>query len=248
AGRRNTRLVQVPRRLQTTKILREFIFGRHHLLFYLKSSPAARYYLGLRRKFGDKRPVIGTVESQSDLRNEPTISPEAVHLWEHTILRSDWLFSNSTAVRQSLLKEYGLVSEVLPTGVDTQYFFPAGKARECRRPKVLYVGALRPFKHPHIVVDAAMRFPEADFALAGDGLMAADLRDRARHDQLTNIEFLGSRTPEQLRLDYQDADIFLFPSTWEGSPKVLLEAASSGLPVIARRNYHPETVVDGATG
>jgi glycosyltransferase involved in cell wall biosynthesis len=28
----------------------------------------------------------------------------------------------------------------------------------------------------------------------------------------------------------------------------LLEAASSGLPVIARRNYRPETVVDGSTG
>lgn len=31
-------------------------------------------------------------------------------------------------------------------------------------------------------------------------------------------------------------------------PKVLLEAAACGLPVMARNNYQPETVVDGETG
>ena len=30
--------------------------------------------------------------------------------------------------------------------------------------------------------------------------------------------------------------------------KVLLEAAACGLPVIARKNYQPETVIDGETG
>jgi glycosyltransferase involved in cell wall biosynthesis len=53
---------------------------------------------------------------------------------------------------------------------------------------------------------------------------------------------------EELKAQYRQADIFLFPSTWEGSPKVLLEAAACGLPVIARNNYQPETVVDGETG
>ncbi|MGC2450979.1 MAG: glycosyltransferase, partial [Candidatus Sulfotelmatobacter sp.] len=47
---------------------------------------------------------------------------------------------------------------------------------------------------------------------------------------------------------YRAADIFLFPSHWEGSPKVILEAAASGLPIIARKDYKPETVIDGKTG
>jgi glycosyltransferase involved in cell wall biosynthesis len=51
-----------------------------------------------------------------------------------------------------------------------------------------------------------------------------------------------------LREQYRQADIFLFPSRWEGSPKVILEAAACGLPVIARKDYQPETVVDGQTG
>ncbi len=58
----------------------------------------------------------------------------------------------------------------------------------------------------------------------------------------------GGLGAEALKAHYQQADIFLFPSQWEGSPKVLLEAAACGLPVIARKNYQPETVVDGETG
>ena len=40
----------------------------------------------------------------------------------------------------------------------------------------------------------------------------------------------------------------MFPSLWEGSPKVILEAAACAVPVIARENYEPETVVHGKTG
>jgi glycosyltransferase involved in cell wall biosynthesis len=58
----------------------------------------------------------------------------------------------------------------------------------------------------------------------------------------------GTLGRKAVREVYRDADIFLFPSQWEGSPRVLLEAAASGLPVVARKDYEPESVVDGRTG
>ena len=76
--RPGTRLIKLPKRRQTFRILHEFIWGKHDILFYLKTSPAAKLYLTLRRKWFDKRIVIGTVESQSDLRNEPTIKAEQI--------------------------------------------------------------------------------------------------------------------------------------------------------------------------
>ena len=78
--------------------------------------------------------------------------------------------------------------------------------------------------------------------------MAADLKSFAHKGKLQNVEFLGLLNAEELRTEYQRADIFLFPSRWEGSPKVILEAAACGLPVITRRDYEPETVIDGQTG
>jgi glycosyltransferase involved in cell wall biosynthesis len=243
-----THLIQLPRRRQTLRILAQFVGGDHDILFYVKSSPAARMYLSLRPKWLDTRIVIGTVESQSDVRNEPTIKPESIHLWERTILRSDYLFSNSASVRESLKKEYGLPSEVVPTGVDTKFFTPVPDRPPNSRVRVLFVGSLRPFKGPQLLLRAAPRFSAADFMIVGDGVMAAELEERVRREKLTNVQFARGLDVCALREQYRAADIFLFPSHWEGSPKVISEAAACGLPVIARADYEPETVINGQTG
>ena len=248
AQRTNARLIRLPQRRQSLKILNEFLWGSHDILFYLKASPAARAYLAIRSKWRDERIVVGLVESQSNYRSEPTIKPESVRLWERTILRSDILISNSCAVQESLMKEYGRRSEVVPTGVDTQFFKPQWDRPANARVRVLFVGALRPFKGPRLLLDAAVRFREAEFVIVGDGMMAAELQARVRDEKLTNVTLTGSLQPIALRDQYRRADIFLFPSSWEGSPKVILEASACGLPIIARRDYRPETVIDGRTG
>jgi glycosyltransferase involved in cell wall biosynthesis len=246
--RPGTRLIRLRAHGQTLRILQEFLWGPHDILFYVKGSPAARLYFKLRRAWRDKRIVIGMVESQSDLRNETTVKPEQIRMWEQTILRSDLLFSNSFSVQASLKKEYGLPSEVIPTGVDTQFFTPAYDRPRNARPQVLFVGSLRPFKGPQLMLRAAAQFPGADFVVVGDGMMAAELEAEVRERGWRNVKFLRAMDRSNLREQYRQADIFLFPSKWEGSPKVILEAAACGVPVIARKDYRPETVVDGQTG
>ena len=246
--RPNTGFIRLPKRRQTVRVLREFLWGDHDILFYLKSSPASRSYMSLRRAWSDGRTVIGTMESQSDLRNEPTVTANAIRLWERTVLKSDYLFSNSRSVQKSLDREYGVQSEIVPTGVDTEFFTPDLQREPNTRPRVLFVGSLRPFKQPQLLLDAALRFPQADFCIVGEGPLGAELKIRTERERLANVSLLGSRNAEQLRVEYQSADVFLFPSAWEGSPKVILEAAACGLPVIARNTYSPETVVHGITG
>jgi glycosyltransferase involved in cell wall biosynthesis len=246
--RPNTRLIRLRKHGQTVRIFQEFVFGHHQILFYMKAAPASKYYMKLRRKWCDDRITIGTVESQSDVRKEPTITPAGVRVWENTVLRCEFLFSNSQAVSRSLQREYGLPSEIVATGVDTKFFTPAWDRPPNPRPRVLFAGSLRPFKQPHLLLEAAVHFPEADYVIAGDGIMAQDLRTTALQRNLANVTFLGALTAPALKREYQQADIFLFPSKWEGSPKVILEAAACGLPVIARKDYCPETVVDSETG
>jgi len=78
--------------------------------------------------------------------------------------------------------------------------------------------------------------------------MASQLKDRVRNQNIFNVRLAGLLSPAQLKHEYQQADVFLFPSAWEGSPKVILEAAACAVPVIARQNYEPETVVNDKTG
>ncbi len=245
ANRPNTHLLQLPDRRQTIKLLAHYLFGRQDILFYLKASPASLWYLRLRPLRTNHCMIAGTIESQTDWQDE-TITPQTIRLIEQTILRCDHLFSNSAFVKRSLEANYGLPSEVVPTGVDTEFFTPNWDRPANSRPRVLFVGALRVFKGPQVVLDAAERYPQADFVLVGDGVMAQELRDRARG--LANVVMRGSLPRTAVREEYRGADIFLFPSRWEGSPRVLLEAAASGLPVIARKDYEPESVIDGKTG
>jgi glycosyltransferase involved in cell wall biosynthesis len=244
--RPNTRLIRLPLRRQTARILAEFLFGDHDLLFYVKASPASRWYMKLRSIWPDQRVTVGTVESQSNWHEESSITPENIALIEQTVLRCDYLFSNSRSVKWSLESEYGLLSETVPTGVDTKFFTPDWERPNNPRPRVLFVGSLRPFKSPQTVIEAAGRFPQADFVIVGDGIMAAEIRTHAK--RLPNLSSAGVLSQQSVRDEYRKADIFLFPSRWEGSPKVILEAAACGLPVIVRKDYDPETVVDGQTG
>jgi glycosyltransferase involved in cell wall biosynthesis len=246
--RPNTRLVPIPERRRTIKILREFVLGSHDILFYVKSAPASKFYMELRKRWKDRRVTVGTIESQSDLRNEPTVTPDAVRLWERTVLRCDHLFSNSRSTQASLQREYNLSSQIVPTGVDTRFFRPPADRPSNPRVRVLFVGSLRPFKQPQLLLDAAARFPLTDFVIAGAGEMEPELKRRIEDDRLRNATLAGLLDAENLRREYLRADIFLFPSLWEGSPKVLLEAAACGLPLIARKSYQPESVLDGGTG
>jgi len=243
--RPNTRLIQLPDRLQTIPLLAHFLFGKQDILFYLKAAPASRWYLKLRTLSRSHCTIAGTIESQTDWRDE-TINPQTIRLIEETTLRCDRLFSNSAFVKRSLEKNYGLQSEVVPTGVDTEFFTPNWDRPANSRPRVLFVGSLRAFKGPQVVLEAAQRYTQADFVIVGDGVMAAELRHRAK--ELPNVAMRGSLGRIAVREEYLGADIFLFPSRWEGSPRVLMEAAASGLPVIARKDYEPESVVDGQTG
>jgi glycosyltransferase involved in cell wall biosynthesis len=244
-GRPNTRLIQLPGRLQTIPLLARYLFGRQDILFYLKASPASRWFLKLRSFFRNRCILAGTIESQTDWQDE-TITRKTIRLFEQTVLRCDYLFSNSAFVQRSLESNYHLPSEVVPTGVDTEFFTPNWDRAANPRPRVLYVGALRSFKGPQVVLDAAQRCPDADFVVVGDGIMGPGLLERAKG--LTNVTMRGPLGRMAVREEYRVADIFMFPSRWEGSPRVLLEAAACGLPVVARKDYEPGSVIDGKTG
>lgn len=248
AMRRNTRLIQLPQRRQTVKILSEFLTGDHELLFYMKASPASKWYSGLRKRWRDHRVTVGTIEAQCDFDLDPRISQEAIDLWEATILRCDHLYSNCAFVRRSLQQEYQRESGIIPTGADTRFFTPVWERPSNARLRVLFAGSLFQRKHPQVLLAAAAQFPLADFRLVGAGYMREELEAQVAREGLSNVTFTGALGMDTLREEYRHADIFFFPSTFEGSPKVIVEAAACGLPAIIRDTYAAETVIHGETG
>lgn len=76
------------------------------------------------------------------------------------------------------------------------------------------------------------RRPDTLFIVVGDGPMADDLVDAAHEAGLGDrFRMLGRRDdiPEAMAA----MDVFLLTSRWEGFPRVLVEAAAVGLPIVA---------------
>lgn len=90
----------------------------------------------------------------------------------------------------------------------------------------------------------------ADFRLllAGEGPMADELRARAVELRIDDLVWMaGARedVPQLMRA----LDVFVLPSMNEGISNTILEAMSSGRPVIAARvGGNPELIQDGVTG
>ncbi len=77
-----------------------------------------------------------------------------------------------------------------------------------------------------------------------DGLIGPDLEDIAAE---TGVEFIGERT--DIEAIYDALDIYVLASHREGFPRSAMEAAASGLPVVASNiRGCRQVVVDGRTG
>jgi glycosyltransferase involved in cell wall biosynthesis/predicted metal-dependent phosphoesterase TrpH len=131
-------------------------------------------------------------------------------------------------------------------GVDLDRFDPA-KGRPDEYPgeiKVLYAGRLTREKGVDLLAESFLRAQRSDprlhLLLAGGGPEEAELRERLG-DTATFLGWLGG---EDLARAYASADAFLFASSTDTYGQVILEAAASGLPVIAVAEGGPAALVE----
>jgi glycosyltransferase involved in cell wall biosynthesis len=119
-------------------------------------------------------------------------------------------------------------------------------------PVLLSVGRLRHQKAHSILLKAfpavLAKFPAARMLIAGDGVLRAELEAEAASLEIANrVTFLGVRHDVAALLSL--ANLFVFPSRFEGMPNAVLEAMSQGLPVIATAVQGVDEIIrDGQNG
>jgi glycosyltransferase involved in cell wall biosynthesis/predicted metal-dependent phosphoesterase TrpH len=131
-------------------------------------------------------------------------------------------------------------------GVDLTRFDPA-KADPAAYPgeiKVLYAGRLTREKGVDLLAESFLRAQRSDprlhLLLAGGGPEEGELRAKLGE----HATFLGWLGGEDLARAYASADVFLFASSTDTYGQVILEAAASGLPVVAVAEGGPAALVE----
>jgi glycosyltransferase involved in cell wall biosynthesis len=154
------------------------------------------------------------------------------------------------------LAEHGIERVRLwPGGVDAERFQPAKRSAAMRaklseghpeRPLLLYVGRLSAEKEIERLRPMLEAVPEARLALVGDGPHRKALE---RHFAGLPVTMPGFLHGEELAAAYASSDVFVMPSRSETLGLVVLEAMSSGVPVVgARAGGIPEMIEEGVSG
>ena len=151
-----------------------------------------------------------------------------------------------------------LGTQIMPLGIDLQAFTQPVDSRALRaelgltagEPVLTHVGQFRPEKnHPFLLeIFAAYvkRYGPAQLLLIGDGALRGDIEAQARQLGLEErIHLLGPR-PDVARLLLGAADVFVFPSFYEGLSLALLEAQSAGLPCVVSSGLSAASQLEGA--
>lgn len=159
------------------------------------------------------------------------------------------------------LAEKGIQPEkirIIPRGINTDTFHPSKRNGILNRDygvdrdavKFLYVGRISREKDLPLLAGAFRKLsaanPGAHLTVVGDGPYTAEMKRLLRDAPAT---FTGYLSGEPLQQVYASADVFVFPSTTDTFGNVVLEAQSSGLPVIVSDLGGPcENMKTGRTG
>ena len=180
------------------------------------------------------------------------------HIWRILRVRHNRATLNlcTSVTMMEQLRQHGIERGVLwPGGVDTERFCPDRRSEAMRvlltagHPDsflLVYVGRLSTEKDLERLKPILEALPRARLALIGDGPHRKALE---QHLAGLPVCMAGFMRGEELASAYASADVFVMPSRTETLGLVVLEAMSSGLPVVgARAGGIPEMIVDGTTG
>jgi glycosyltransferase involved in cell wall biosynthesis len=175
---------------------------------------------------------------------------------ERALRSADVVIVVSSIESQRLTAMLRRIVTFIPNGVARAELLP--RAQACRRlgtnparRTVAFVGRLSPEKRPDLFIAMAALVardrPEADFLVIGSGAQQRETVQQAAAMPDLPVTFTG--LVSEVASLMEGIDVLVCPSDTEGTPRVVLEAMSAGVPVVATRvGGLPDLIVDGETG
>lgn len=161
-----------------------------------------------------------------------------------SVFFSDIIIGNSEEIEllmNKVIKFFHIRRKIftIPTSTDTDFYFFNKRDLSEEEFKILFVGNLVERKGiiDTIEVLSQLKKEKIEFKMFFAGTSYKDLKEKIfskidKYNLRENVSFLGFIKKGELRNCYHNSDLLLFPSYYEGSPRVIKEAMSCGLPVV----------------
>ena len=255
--------------LEVRKVLDEF---KPDVVHVQVSDPIGLSVVWYARRHGI--PVVTTEHNQPEVLTEPLKMPGVVKKGANAVLnayfrnrqsKSDFVTMPTEKAIRVLLddgKEFPVPVAAVSNGVDLSHFKPGhapdgiykkyGLSRDGL--KVLYVGRVDPEKQVGLVIEAfkeaRTKVPNVELVVVGDGVDKLRLEKMVAEEGMEPyVKFLGRVMPPDLYELYKVGDVFATGSEIETQGIVLIEAAATGLPLIAvDKGAVSEVCINGENG
>jgi len=134
--------------------------------------------------------------------------------------------------------------------VKPHFVYPDLPQRDHDGGYILYAGRLSIEKGVEVLLDAWRSMKDVPLKIMGDGPAANDLKRFARTQNISPVEFLGYVPRSQYEATMGQAKFLVVPSIcYDNFPRVIAEAYSCGIPVVASRiGSMEEYVFENKTG
>jgi alpha-maltose-1-phosphate synthase len=190
----------------------------------------------LMRKYADWLPA--------GQRSNPYVRPEQK---KAELELADLVLAPSTFVEKTVRRHYpGKQIALAPYGVDVEFWTPDSKKKGEGPLTFIYAGQNSLRKGTPDLLQAWSRAALKDARLRLIG--SWQLSEQRLRDLPPGVEWHPSCSAEQLRKQYRDGDVFVFPSYFEGFGLVLLEAMACGLPAISSDASAMADIYSGTEG
>ena len=174
-------------------------------------------------------------------------------LFRHKV---DYFVLISDSIKEMMLKDFHLNSKKLTTIYNGVPIKKRPKRTIKQIQKIISVGSLTEQKDYYNFLDSIIflrknidkkSFDNLTFDIYGDGPLKKVLIEYSQKHDLNNVNFMGTHSNiVDLLYDY---DLFVMSSAWEGLSIALIEAYSTGIPIIATdAGSNNEIIIDGLSG
>jgi glycosyltransferase involved in cell wall biosynthesis len=154
-------------------------------------------------------------------------------LYRYGLERADLVLAQTAQQQHALRQNFARDSRIVPSLIE-----PAERTRPLQERDIdaLWVGHIRSFKRPDVLLEMARRLPRLRFHMVGGRMPGSEpLFDAVRREAeaLGNVTFHGAVPYLEARSLYERARLFVSTSDIEGFPNTYLQAWSHGTPVVA---------------